>query len=163
MRERTGKKKTRLETWLKSATTPVFLVSESRRVLFFNTGCEELTGWTADEIVGQMTEFTSGADPRTIRELITAICPPPDCLTGKEIDLPVYVPNKSGSPTAKLIRFIPIREGTDRVTSVLGIISPLPTPVTSQPMSLALRYHAELSTLRWTLRQQYGWKTVSAT
>ena len=162
MRERTGKKKTRLETWLKSATTPVFLVSASRRVLFFNAGCEELTGWTADEVVGEMTEFTSDADPRTIRELVTAICPPPDCLTGKEIDVPVYVPSKTGSPTAKLIRFVPIREGSDRVTSVLGIISPLPTTSSSQPMSLALQYHAELSTLRWTLRQQYGLKTVIA-
>ena len=162
MRERTGKKKTRLETWLKSATTPVFLVSASRRVLFFNAGCEQLTGWTADEIVGEMTEFASDADPHTIRELATAICPPPDCLTGKEVDVPVYVPSKSGSPTAKLIRFIPVREGSDRVTSVLGIISPLPTPLTSQPMSLALKYHAELSTLRWSLRQRYGLKTVIA-
>ena len=162
MRERTGKKKTRLETWLKSAITPVFLVSASRRVLFFNAGCEQLTGWTADEIVGEMTEFASDADPHTIRELATAICPPPDCLTGKEVDVPVYVPSKSGSPTAKLIRFIPVREGSDRVTSVLGIISPLPTPLTSQPMSLALKYHAELSTLRWSLRQRYGLKTVIA-
>ena len=47
MRERTGKKKSRLETWLKSAATPVFLVSASRRVLFFNAGCQQLTGWTA--------------------------------------------------------------------------------------------------------------------
>lgn len=77
MRERTGKKKTRLETWLKSATTPVFLVSASRRVLFFNAGCEQLTGWTADEIVGEMVEFASDADPRSIRELATALCPLP--------------------------------------------------------------------------------------
>lgn len=162
MRERTGKKKTRLETWLKSATTPVFLVSASRRVLFFNAGCEQLTGWTADEIVGEMVEFASDADSRSIRELATALCPPPDCLAGKELDVPVYVPSKSGSPTGKLIRFIPVREGPDRITSVLGIISPLPAPASSQPTSLALRYHAELSTLRWTLRQKYGLKTIIA-
>ena len=162
MRERTGKKKTRLETWLKSATTPVFLVSASRRVLFFNVGCEQLTGWSEDEIVGEMAEFASDADPRTIRELATALCPPPDSLAGKELDVPVYVPHRSGPPTGRLIRFIPVREGSDRVTSVLGIISPLPTPATSQPTSLALRYHAELSTLRWSLRQRYGSKTVIA-
>lgn len=162
MRERTGKKKTRLETWLKSATTPVFLVSASRRVLFFNAGCEQLTGWTADEIVGEMVEFASDADSRSIRELATALCPPPDCLAGEELDVPVYVPNKTGSPTGKLIRFIPVREGENRITSVLGIISPLPTPTSSQPMSLALRYHAELSTLRWSLRQKYGLKTIIA-
>lgn len=162
MRERTGKKKTRLETWLKSATTPVFLVSASRRMLFFNAGCEQLTGWTADEIVGEMVEFASDADPRSIRELATALCPPPECLAGKELDVPVYVPNKFRSPTGKLIRFIPVREVPDRITSVLGIISPLPTPAATQPTSLALRYHAELSTLRWSLRQRFGLKTVIA-
>lgn len=162
MRERTGKKKARLETWLKSATTPIFLVSASRRVLFFNVGCEQLTGWTADEIVGEMVEFASDADPRSLRELATALCPPPDSLAGKELEVPVYVPSKSGPPMGKLIRFIPVHEGSDRVTSVLGIISPLPTPTPSQPTSLSLRYHAELSTLRWSLRQRYGLKTVIA-
>lgn len=162
MRERTGKKKSRLETWLKSATTPVFLVSASRRVLFFNAGCEQLTGWTADEIVGEMVEFASDAEPRSVRELVTTLCPPPDCLTGKELDVPVYLPNKSGTPLGKLIRFIPVRDSSDRITSVLGIISPLPPSATSQPTSLSLRYHAELSTLRWSLRQRYGLKTVIA-
>lgn len=162
MRERTGKKKTRLESWLKSAATPVFLVSASRRVLYFNAGCEQLTGWTADEIVGEMVEFTSDADPRSIRELATALCPPPESLAGKELDVPVYMPSKSGPTIGKLIRFIPIREGDDRITSVLGIVSPLPTLPPTQSMSLALRYHAELSTLRWSLRQRFGLKTVIA-
>ncbi len=162
MRERTGKKKTRLESWLKSAATPVFLVSASRRMLYFNAGCEQLTGWTADEIVGEMVEFASDADPRSIRELATALCPPPESLAGKELDVPVYMPSKSGPAIGKLIRFIPIREGDDRITSVLGIVSPLPTLPPTQSMSLALRYHAELSTLRWSLRQRYGLKTVIA-
>lgn len=162
MRERTGKKKARLETWLKAATTPVFLVSASRRVLYFNAGCEELTGWTADEIVGEMVEYASDAIPQSIRELATALCPPPDCLAGMELDVPVYVPSKFGSPIAKLIRFVPVHEGPHRITSILGIISPLPTPSTVQPTSLALRYHAELSTLRWSLRQRYGLRTVIA-
>lgn len=162
MRERTGKKKTRLETWLKSAATPVFLVSASRRVLFFNAGCVQLTGWTADEVVGEIAEFASDSDPQSHDSLVTALCPPPDVFTGRELDVPVYIPNKSGVPTAKLVRFIPVREDNDRVTSVLGIISPLPTPAPAQPTSLTLKYHAELSALRWSLRQRYGLKTVIA-
>ena len=162
MRERTGMKKARLESWLKLAATPIFLVSASRRVLYFNFGCEQLTGWTADEIVGEMVEFASDADPRSLRGLSTVLCPPPDCLAGKELELPVYLPNKSGAPVGKLIRFIPIREQQDRISSVLGFILPLPTLAMSQTMSVSLRYHAELSTLRWSLRQRYGLKTVLA-
>lgn len=162
MRERTGKKKTRLETWLKSAATPVFLISVSRRVLFFNAGCQQLTGWTADEVVGEVVEFGSNAEPQSLRTLITALCPPPEALAGRELDVPVFVPNKTGGHAAKLVRFIPIRGGHDHVTSVLGLISPLPTPPTDQPQSLSLRYHAELSALRWSLRQRYGLKTVIA-
>jgi DNA-binding NtrC family response regulator len=162
MQERTGKKKPRLETWLKSATTPVFLVSAARRVLFFNAGCEQLTGWTADEIVGELVEFGSDVEPHSLRSLVTALCPPPEALAGRELDVPVFVPTKSAAPVAKLIRFIPIRDEHDRTTSVLGLISPLPAPPKDQPPSLSLRYHAELSALRWSLRQRYGWNTVIA-
>lgn len=162
MRERTGKKKSRLETWLKSAATPVFLVSVSRRVLFFNAGCQQLTGWTADEVVGEVVEFGSNAEPQSLRTLIAALCPPPEALAGRELDVPVFVPTKTGGHTAKLIRFIPIRDDRDHVTSVLGLISPLPALPTDQTQSLSLRYHAELSALRWSLRQRYGLKTVIA-
>ncbi|MFM9965915.1 MAG: sigma 54-interacting transcriptional regulator [Planctomycetaceae bacterium] len=155
-------KKSRLETWLKGSATPVFLVSASRRVLFFNTGCEQLTGWTADEIVGDVVEFASDAEPQSLRALSTALCPPPESLAGRTLDVPVFLPMKSGGQTGKLVRFIPLRDVQDRVTSVLGLISPLPTPPLDQPQPLSLRYHAELSTLRWSLRQRYGWKTVIA-
>ncbi|MBC7820177.1 MAG: sigma 54-interacting transcriptional regulator, partial [Planctomycetaceae bacterium] len=160
--ERAGKKKSRLETWLKTAATPVFLVSVSRRVLFFNTGCEQLTGWTADEIVGEVVEFGSDGEPQSLRALISALCPPPEALAGRELDVPVFMPNKTGGHAAKLVRFIPIRDGHDHVTSVLGLISLLPPPPTDQSQSLSLRYHAELSALRWSLRQRYGLKTVVA-
>ncbi len=162
MRERAGKKKSRLESWLKSAATPVFLVSVSRRVLFFNAGCEQLTGWTADEIVGEVVEFGSDGEPQSLRMLITALCPPPDALAGRELDVPVFMPSKTGGHAAKLVRFIPIRDSHDRVTSVMGVISTLPPPPTDQSQSLSLRYHAELSALRWSLRQRYGVKTVIA-
>src|SRR5437867_1430763 len=162
MRERTGKKKSRLETWLKSAATPVFLVAASRRVLFFNAGCEQLTGWTADEVVGEVAEFASNAEPQSLPALINALCPPPETLTGREQDVPVYMPSKTGSPAARLVRFIPVREANDRVTSVLGIVSPMPAPPAVQPLSPALRYHAELSALRWSLRQRFGVQTVIA-
>lgn len=162
MQERAGKKKSRLETWLKSAATPVFLVSAARRVLFFNAGCQQLTGWTADEIVGEIAEFGSDAEPSSLRALSSALCPPPEVLAGRELDVPVFLPNKSGSTVAKLVRFIPIRDDNDRVTSVLGLISPLLPPPPDQSQSLSLRYHAELSALRWSLRQRYGLKTVIA-
>lgn len=162
MRERTGKKKSRLETWLKSSATPVFLVSATRRVLFFNTGCETLSGWTADDVVGEIVEFASDSDSQSLRSLVNALCPPPETFAGCEHDVPVYMPSKIGSPTARLIRFVPVRDTSDQVTSVLGIISMLPTMPIAQAPSLALRYHAELSALRWSLRQRYGLKTVIA-
>lgn len=162
MRERTGKKKSRLETWLRSATTPVFLVATSRRVLFFNAGCEQLTGWSADEVIGEVVEFCAEADPHCLRALTAALCPPPEVLAGRELDVPVYLPNKSGPPTPRLIRFIPIREAKERLSSVLGIILPLPSPPAAQPTPPAMKYHAELSALRWSLRQRYGLKSVIA-
>ncbi len=162
MRARSGKKKSRLESWVKSAATPVFLVSAGRRVLFFNAGCEQLTGWTADDIVGEICEFHSDSEPQALRALTNSLCPPPEVLAGFEQDVPTYVPNKQGAPAARLVKFVPLRDTSERVTSVLGIVSPIPSPPVAQAPSLALRYHAELSALRWTLRQRYGLKSVIA-
>lgn len=162
MGERASKKKPRLETWLKSAETPVFLVSASRRVLFFNSGCQRLCGWTADEVVGQIAEYHSEADSHSLTAVLSALCPPPDVLEGHERDVPVYVPNRSAPPSARLIRYVPIRVAEERVTSILGIIAPLPHSAAPQPQSLALKFHAELSAVRWSLRQRYGIPTVVA-
>ncbi len=162
MRERTGKKKSRLETWLKSAMTPVFLLSPNRRVLFFNRGCEHLTGWSADDVVGEIAEFASDSEPQSLRSLVNSLCPPPTVFAGQEQDVPTFLHHRTGSSIAKLIRFIPVHEEADRITSVLGLISPLPAVSQSQPMSLALQFHAELSALRWSLRQRFGVKTVVA-
>lgn len=161
MRERTGKKKSRIETWLKNASTPVFLLSPNRRVLFFNQGCEQLTGWLADDVVGEVAEFASDAEPQSLRSLVNALCPPPNVFDGQEQDVPAFLPNRAGASLAKLLRFIPVHEG-DRVSSVLGLISPLPATPANRPTSLALKYHAELSALRWSLRQRYGVKTIVA-
>jgi DNA-binding NtrC family response regulator len=162
MGERARKNKPRLETWLKSAKTPVYLVSGSRRFLYFNSGCQHLSGWTADEVVGQIAEYHSETEPHSLTAILTALCPPPEVLEGQELDVPVFIPNRSGSQSARLIHFVPIRADDDRVTSILGIIVPLPQPRPPQPESLALRYHAELSAVRWALRQRYGISTVVA-
>src|SRR2546425_10100146 len=110
MRARSGNKKSRLESWVKSAATPIFLVSAGRRVLFFNAGCEQLTGWTADDIVGEICEFQSDTEPPALRALTNSLCPPPEVLAGFERDVPTYVPNKQGAPAARLVRFVPLRD-----------------------------------------------------
>ena len=162
MRERTGKKKSRLESWVKTAATPVFLMSVSRRLLFFNAGCEQLTGWQADDVVGEVAEFNSDSEPGSARALVNALCPAADVFAGQECDVAVFLPNKLGPPLGKLLRFVPLRDAEDRIRSVLGIISPLPPPPAAVKETLAQRFHGELSALRWSLRQKYQLSTVIA-
>ena len=51
-----------LAAWLRDAQTPLYVVDARRVVLFFNQGCEQLTGWTAADVVGSTCDFASEPD-----------------------------------------------------------------------------------------------------
>lgn len=71
-----------LATWLTQAREPIFVLDNRRAVLFFNHGCEELTGWTAADVIGQICDYVSEPDPQQIEHLTGGLCPPPEVLDG---------------------------------------------------------------------------------
>ena len=148
----------KLDTLLSSATTPVFLLSAARKIVFFNTGCEQLTGWTSDEAVEQVCEYSSDSDPEAITSLARSLCPPPETLRGTPIQVPAYLPHRDGRSLARMIHFFPLSDGEGVVESILGIIVPLPAAPTRREVTPAQRLHAELAALRMSLRQRFGIK-----
>ncbi|MEZ6051467.1 MAG: sigma 54-interacting transcriptional regulator [Planctomycetaceae bacterium] len=145
--------------WLSSTTTPVFILDDRRRVLFFNKGCEQLTGWEAGDVIGQVCDFVSEPDPTQIESLTGTLCPPPEVLQGAEISLPVFLHNRSGNQTSHLIRFFPLKNVEGRVERILGTFSRIPEPVALQP-PLGRELHAELAALRADLLHRYAASSV---
>jgi DNA-binding NtrC family response regulator len=154
------RRKTRLETWLNGVQTPVFLLSAARRVEFFNAGCEAETGWSAEEVLGEVCEYVSEADHTSIDSLTGSLCPPPEVFDGHEVSVPIYLARRDGKSTASLLHFFPLIEDQKRVASVLGVITPITAPAPTVGTSPAVQLHAELTALRITLRQKYGVTTL---
>jgi DNA-binding NtrC family response regulator len=159
MKKRTRKRKN-LEVWLNASTTPVFLLNASRQIVFFSFGCEQLTGWTADEIVGQASNYDSRSDGPAMEALANSLCPPPEVWAGQELRLPVYLTLRKGESAARLLNYFPLKDEQGQVKSVLGVIEPIRQPQQRIAVSPAHQLHAELAALRLNLRQRFGIKTL---
>ena len=155
-----ARRKARLETWLNAVQTPVFLLSASRRVEFFNAGCERETGWAPDEVVGHLCEYVTKGDHTSVESLTGSLCPPPEVLAGRVMSVPAYLTNREGKSLPRLLHFFPLHAENGRVASILGIITPIGEPVRAADVSPTTQLHAELAALRIALRQAYAVKTL---
>ncbi len=55
---------------------PVFVVDARRVVLFFNQGCEQLTGWAASDLIGRSASGEATGTPRNLQHCSRPLCPP---------------------------------------------------------------------------------------
>ncbi|MEX0716352.1 MAG: sigma 54-interacting transcriptional regulator [Planctomycetaceae bacterium] len=154
--------KRHLEAALAASSTPVFLLDARRRVTFFNTGCEALTGWNADEIVGRVCEYRTSAEPGDAASLTGSLCPPPEVFAGRTASVAAYIVAKNGASTSRRIGYFPLTNAAGAVEGVLGVVSPMEPASASQPELPARRLHAELASLRGSVRQRYGFRNFVA-
>jgi len=153
---RTSSRRRNLEKWLSGTTTPVFLMTADQIVTWFNRGCEELTGWSTEDVVGWRAEYNSEAEPGTVESLVASLCPPPGISEGNPIQAPAQVIHKDGRSLPALLCFFALVDADKQLDGILGLVMPLQTSTATTTESPAQRLHAELAALRGSLRQRYG-------
>ncbi|MEX0586765.1 MAG: sigma 54-interacting transcriptional regulator [Pirellulales bacterium] len=139
-----------LLSWLTNATLPVFVLDERRVVLFFNQGCEQLTGWTAADLIGQVCDYHSSGDPGSIQTAVSRLCPPPDVLAGRSVRVPAELLHRDGASHARTIHYFVLRESDDAAAHFIGIIGPRDAD-SEREQTAAWQQHADLAALfsRW--------------
>jgi PAS domain S-box-containing protein len=143
-----------LATWITSSRTPLFVLDDRRVVLVFNRGCEELTQWSAAEVIGKSCEFLSIAQPDQVECLTSALAPPRAAIEGVAQVVETLIRRRDGSSLPRRIQFVPLRESDDRErTRILGII--LDADDGTPPATGGAR-HVELAHLVADLHQRYG-------
>lgn len=110
-----------LAAWLKDARTPLFVVDDRRVVLFFNQGCEHLTGWSAADVVGRTCLLSGEPDGSRIEALTGALCPPPLPLDSEFVLQDVVVPCRSGETVLRQAVYIPLPAADGSPPRVLGL------------------------------------------
>lgn len=152
-----------LPEWLAQSQLAVFVVDARRVVLFFNQGCEQLTGWAASDLIGKVSEWRSDGNAEEPATLLSALCPPsePQATTHR-----VHLLTRSGQSLDRVIRFFPLlppapAERADEPLRWLGVIE-APDAVHLGSPSPDSRLHAELSALKAELRKRYALSDVVA-
>ena len=135
------RRRRRIEKWLAGTETPVFVLDTDRVVAWFNTGCESLTGWLAEDVVGWRCDYSSEFEAGTVDALVASICPPPELDRHPEGPVPIQISCRDGrslpscctsfpSPTTR-----PVRTASWVCYSLCNRPSPLPKhpPTVSMP------------------------------
>jgi DNA-binding NtrC family response regulator len=146
----------RLEVWLKDTSVALFVLNANRRLVFFNAGCQQLTGWTPPDVLGQVCEFVTEADSNSSAALLASLTPPSNVWQGETITVPASVSHRERDPVASHIHFFPLTDVDRKVQAALGIIQPPMANVPSAGVSISQRLHTELAALRASVRQQVG-------
>ena len=120
---RRPRKRLRPDHLIGRSLTPVYMVTPDRRISFFNEGCQTLTGWSADEMVGQLCEFVTERLENSPESLAACLCPPAAAFEGRVASLATHVVRKEGEPQPRTLNFIPLMDEEGAVACVLGVIA----------------------------------------
>ncbi len=146
----------RLEVWLKDTSVALFVLNANRRLVFFNAGCQQLTGWTPPDVLGQVCEFVTEADSKTTAALLASLTPPSSVWQGNTVTVPAIIAHRERDPVASHIHFFPLTDVDHKVQAALGVIQPPSAIAISAGVSISQRLHIELAALRVSVRQQIG-------
>lgn len=146
----------RLEVWLKDTSVPLFVLNSQRRLVFFNSGCEQLTGWTPPDVMGRVCDFVSEADPFSSEALLASLAPPANVWSGDSVVVSALVARRHGDSLPADIHFFPLTDVGRKVQASLGVIQPVSFTLPVQQVSVSQRLHTELAALRQSLRQKVG-------
>jgi len=146
----------RLEVWLKETGQPLFVLNAQRRLVFFNRGCERLTGWMAADVLGQTCDYLSESNSHTTAALLSGLSPPPAILDGQSTLVPTRLPHREAAAQLWGIHFFPLTNEDRSVKAFLGVIVPYVADDLDPPTSIAQQLHAELAVLKQAIQNQFG-------
>ena len=155
-----ARRKPALTTWLDSTIVPVFVVDSRRRIVFFNHGCEQLTGWTRDLVLGRVCDYASGDDHTRVETLTSSLCPPSEVFAGRALTTPLAVIDRSGESHSRFLHYIPLIDDDQHVDRAAGLITRIDHPIRLAEPSMSQRLHAELAAARASLRSRYDVRSL---
>jgi DNA-binding NtrC family response regulator len=141
----------------------LYVVDARRVVLFFNRGCEELTGWSAGEVVGRACDYASEPQAAQLDALSCALCPPPEALQGRPVAVRVELPTRSTGLQSRTIVCTPLPDSDPLELRILCACLPAKAAdELSNHVAALSPLHAELARLREDLATQFQLDQVIA-
>lgn len=148
------RKRNLLDTVLSRTSGRICVLDDVRRVRFFSSGLEQLTGWSADEIEGAVCDCSVQQPVKPIDLLTAALYPSPEVLAGAAQSVRVVLPQKNGPGLAATMTFLPIPADDASVSRIVILVETREGAI-SGTASLTQKLHAELTSLRAEFRRRF--------
>lgn len=151
-----NRRTTDFDYWLGSAEAAAFIIDAERRLQAFSAGCQALTGWTAEEVLGETCHYGSVSEIAGAAALAASLCPPPEVFTGQSAIVPAQLVHRDGHAIPRTLQFVPLIGAEGRTTGVLGLARSAAGGAPPVEVPAARELHAELAALKMTLRARFG-------
>lgn len=156
------RRSTGLEARINAAQTPIYVLDRRRKITIFNSGLQNLTGHSADQIVGKRCDYASPVGEDRLSALLGSLSPPQSVFDGEAVAVPSYLTHADGHTEARVLHHFPLTNRDGTIDRVLTIALPIQSAPVAPAPSPARKLHAELASLRSELRARYGFSSVVA-
>ena len=141
--------------WLNSRASRFFLLGPDRRLLFVNRAWEDLTGHSADSVVGLTCRPHGPTKPGDLEGLVGSFCPPIEAVEGRPTSSRTLLMLPDGERRWRRVEFSPFHDSQGILIGILGVVRP-PDEPPQAPESEAQRLRVELAELRDKLLSRHG-------
>ncbi|MBN2643995.1 MAG: sensor domain-containing diguanylate cyclase [Desulfuromonadaceae bacterium] len=134
----------------------VYLVDRERRIVYWNNAAELLTGYTADEVVGQLCEQgpLQHVDSKNY-PLCEEYCPLKACIdSGASQEKLVFFTHKNGHKVPILVKSSAVRDEAGAIVGAAEVFSEALSLVDLKEVDGTLRKEAQLDTITGILNER---------
>ena len=137
------------------AREPIFWLDPALKLIWVNRAWEELTGFTAESVVGLTCQAHGPTRAGDSSDLAASFHPPPEAMAGRPAGSPTLIYHSGGERLWRRVEFWPFCDAQDRLLGLLGTVRPAEAQA-SVPDSEGHRLHVELLETRRRLQEVYG-------
>jgi PAS domain S-box-containing protein len=149
----------RLNSLLRRAREPVFLLNADLRLSFVNRAWEQLTGYTIEAVMDLECRPPGPPHDGDLDGLGGSFCPPPEALAGRPAGVRALVVHPGGERRWCRVEFWPYHDDWGALIGFIGLVRPADAPAHA-PDSESQRLRAELAEVRQRLRGRYGFDAL---
>jgi DNA-binding NtrC family response regulator len=112
---------------LDTASQPLYILDEDRRIVFYNAAFRRWLGAVADELLGRRCAYHSAPEAAGSDALIAGLCPPPAVFSGKRCTGLVVRDDEQGQLCRRRAVFLPLGDLSELI-AVVAVVDELDLP-----------------------------------
>src|SRR5205809_1139094 len=101
-----------LHRLLQAATQPIYVLDDSRQIVFGNAALLDWLGVDASQLIGQRCDYQA-LPIGEVQSAAAALCPPPEVFSSPRATFVVSIAGSDGKPISRRAECLPLAVGAD--------------------------------------------------